>query len=444
MLNFTLCMVFLYLAGPTMGIALDSMLPVKENAPPKWIRIGIWCVCFFLILLLDRLWRASDQAVNFPYILLSLLTAAVSFRFFYAGSIWNKLLVFLILNVAIMSAELVSGLLLLTGRIGQISADYTQPDMLIATCAGAICSNTAMFLASAIWKRFHLKSKAAGGSCTFVLMTLLLSLPTVLVNLDIYISGRAVTLLHILSMAGAFFLNFIMICIQFDQTEKELAEKELAELKHQTRLEQLHYRHIVEQREELSKIRHDYNNYLTAILGLLRNREIRNAEQMIQELLHKIEATKEYPYCGIPVVNAILSEKESICRRNSIQLQTEFQLPDTISIASIDLCSIFSNLLDNAIRACTQLPLGQTGSIQLRCKMQGDYLIIHCQNPASGAPKRYPEGTGYGTRILKDIARRYDGKFQTEFSDGLFIARLVVLSPPDVRQSLRSEPADTL
>ena len=434
MLNFMLCMIFLYLAGPTMGIALDSMLAVRENSPPRWVRIGIWCVSFFLILLFDWFLRDVDQAVNFPYILLSLLTAAVSFRFFYAGSIWNKLLVFFILNVAIMSAELVSGLLLLTGQIGQISADYTQPDMLIATCAGAVASNTAMFLTSAIWKRFHLKSKVSGGSCTFVLMTMLLALPTVLVNMDIYISGRQITMLHILSMAGAFFLNFIMICIQFNWAEAELAKKELEELRQQTQMEQLHYQHIVEQREAMAKIRHDYNNYLLSLLGLLHNHEIQSAEKMIQEMLHKIEATKEYLYCEIPVVNVILSEKEAVCRRNNTQLQTEFLLPDKVSIASIDLCSIFSNLLDNAIRSCAQRPLGQPRNIQLRCKMQGDYLIIHCQNTASGGPKRHPEGTGYGTKILKDIARKYDGKFQTEFSDGVFIARVVVLCSLEVIQ----------
>lgn len=434
MLNFALCMVFLYLSGPTMGITLDSMLAVKENAPPKWVRIGIWCVSFLLVLVLNLFYRGDNQTVNFAYLLLAPLTAAVSFRFFYAGSIWNKLLVFLILNVAILSAELVGGLLILTGQIGQISADYTQPDMMIATCAGAICSNTAMFLTSALWKRFHLKSKVSGGSCIFVLMTLLLALPTVLVNMDIHINGGTITPIHILSMAGAFFLNFIMICIQFNQSEKEQAEKELAALKNQTRLEQLHYRHITEQREELAKIRHDYNNYLVSILGLLHNHETQNAEKMIHELLQKIEETREYRYCEIPVINAILSEKELVCRQNDIQLQTEFMLPDRVSIASIDLCSIFSNLLDNAIRACAQRPQGQSRSIQLRCKMQGDYLIINCQNTVSGGPRPHPEGTGYGTKILKDIAKRYDGKFQTEFSDGVFIARLVVLCLPEAIQ----------
>lgn len=36
--------------------------------------------------------------------------------------------------------------------------------------------------------------------------------------------------------------------------------------------------------------------------------------------------------------------------------------------------------------------------------------------------------SGYGTTILQDIAKHYPGDFQTDFSDGVFTARLIPLN----------------
>lgn len=95
-------------------------------------------------------------------------------------------------------------------------------------------------------------------------------------------------------MAGAAVLNLALIGVQF----------------HQTQLERQHYQSVERRREEMAKIRHDYNNLLSSVLGLVRMGKTREAEEMVLGLLARVEATREAPYCGIPIVNAILSEKE--------------------------------------------------------------------------------------------------------------------------------------
>ena len=100
---------------------------------------------------------------------------------------------------------------------------------------------------------------------------------------------------------------------------------------------------------------------------------------------------------------------------------------EVCSVAPLDLCSMFSNLLDNAIRACEELPEDKR-IIDLSARNQGDYLLIRCDNPALEHPGNQPQGTGYGKKILRDIAERYHGEFQTSFADGVFTARLILLS----------------
>ena len=147
---------------------------------------------------------------------------------------------------------------------------------------------------------------------------------------EVYQNGSMDSQFHIFSMAGALILNLLLIYVQFNQAEKDEIEKELLELKYQTDLERQNYQHIEAQREKLAKIRHDYNNQLSSVLGLLKTSNTQEAQKIIQSLLGKIEETREYPYCGIPIIDVILSEKEKECRTNGIKLYPEILLPEDV------------------------------------------------------------------------------------------------------------------
>ena len=96
-------------------------------------------------------------------------------------------------------------------------------------------------------------------------------------------------------------------------------------------------------------------------------------------------------------------------------------MPEEISIKQMDLCRIFGNLLDNAIRACES---GQ--AIHLTSGVLGNYLVINCENPTSKAPGETPEGSGYGKLILKDIAKQYRGEFAAVYENGIFCAQVML------------------
>lgn len=428
MLNAFLCMLFQGAAGPVFGFAMDSMQAIKQNAPPKWVRVGLWCVVFFMSILYNLFWRDTSIAINYVHFGLSILAALVGYRFFYEGGLLRTATIALILTIAGISAELASALQMRILNISRLSCNFTLPDMVLFSLVGAFFSNFAMLFAAILWRRFQLQKRMPRGSGLFALMNLCLLIPTVMFWMEIYENGSTASLFHIFSMAGALVLSLLLICVQFNQVEKDEMEKELSELKHKSELERQHYQSIEIRREELAKIRHDYNNQLSSVLGLLKTSNPQEAEKIIQSLLGKIEETREYPYCSIPIINAILSEKEKECRTNGIKLYPDILLPDNVAIKPIDLCSIFSNLLDNAIRACTHLPTEVIRGIEISCRIQGDYLLIRCANKATKAPGKKPEGSGYGTKILQEIAKQYHGDFQTEFSNGVFTACLILLN----------------
>ena len=101
----------------------------------------------------------------------------------------------------------------------------------------------------------------------------------------------------------------------------------------------------------------------------------------------------------------------------------EILLEDTAKIQPVHLCSVFSNLLDNARRAaavCT----AKERKIIVKAAQKGDYLHIKVENTSAFPEKRKKtaDGHGYGQEILKDIAMQYNGDFYTDWKDGIYTA----------------------
>lgn len=219
---------------------------------------------------------------------------------------------------------------------------------------------------------------------------------------------------------------FMLLHYTFEEEKKATLEQELRDIRHTMELEQAHYRAVEERREELARIRHDFNNQLAVIGRLVENGEKEDAEQMIRRMAEDIDHTKENPYCGIPVVNAVLQEKAEICAEKGIGLEAELEIPADLSVEPLYLCSIFANLLDNAIRA-SERSEASAPCIDVTAKTDGDYLFIRTVNP-SKSPQPTAPGHGYGSAILDDLSRRYGGSYYTAWRDGIFTANVSLLA----------------
>ena len=209
------------------------------------------------------------------------------------------------------------------------------------------------------------------------------------------------------------------------QEEKQRVQEEFNKLQQVMELEKLHYEQIEARREEMAKIRHDYNNVISSVMFLIENGRTDEAGDVIKDLSDRISKTREYPFCGVPIINAILTEKQKECETESISLTVDLLIPNNVIAADLDLCMIFGNLMDNAIRSCKELRvIGKECSIMLTGGIVQDYLIVKCRNTSLENREKKIKGTGYGHKILADIAGKYDGDFQIEYEDGVFTAQI--------------------
>ena len=211
---------------------------------------------------------------------------------------------------------------------------------------------------------------------------------------------------------------------------KSAYEKELRDIQHKMDMEKSHYNEVERRRDELAKIRHDFNNQLVSITQLVRSGEDTLAHELIDSVAQEIAGTQENPYSSIPVVNALLSEKAQECAAAGITLELTLNIPENLQIEQMHLCSIFGNLLDNAITACRKADSGGRPIISLTSVADGDYLFIKLTNPSDEPARKPTEGRGYGTRILSGIAERYDGEYRYGYKNGIFTAAISLLAAP--------------
>lgn len=161
--------------------------------------------------------------------------------------------------------------------------------------------------------------------------------------------------------------------------------------------------------ERTKAFRHDIKNHLTVLGGLLEGGEMSKAKIYLHKLEMAAAALSFLYQTGNPVVDILMSEKLGAAEDNGIAAEVSLIFPKQCTIDDFDLCVIFANALDNAVRAC-RLTSGER-YISVRGEQQGDYYMIEFEN--SCLPETVlQEGTGLLN--IRAVAEKYHGAMVTE------------------------------
>ena len=217
-----------------------------------------------------------------------------------------------------------------------------------------------------------------------------------------------------------------LVFFLFSRNSRKQTERSYQELTSLQQFQKKHYEKIQVSRLELESLKNSFGQQLDEISLHLEQGQPEKARELLSTLSTGIASTKEYPFCPNPVVNAVLWEKEQHCIGKSISFQADMQIGDCATINPMHLCSIFSNLLDNAIEACSAV--SENKFIHLTAKQTGDFIHIKLKN-SSLPPSKPKQGHGYGHRILKDITEQYSGSFRTTYKDNIYEAFLSIQTP---------------
>ncbi len=206
--------------------------------------------------------------------------------------------------------------------------------------------------------------------------------------------------------------------------------KRIEELTRET--EQEYYDEINRRYLESRKIRHDINNHLLAINTLIETGNVEQAKHYISEVSEQLDLTAMPLKTGRDVLDALLFKKTEQATKKDVNIVFEINSPlQDCRIADYDLCTIFGNILDNAIEA-----VNSGDRISVSIDKQHDMFYISCENPFHQELKRKGEkifstkkdfgSHGFGLTRIKDTAKHYGGDVNITAVNGVFRIEILI------------------
>lgn len=204
---------------------------------------------------------------------------------------------------------------------------------------------------------------------------------------------------------------------------------------------------LKKQRDEVQNIyqtmrawRHDYHNHIQSIKAMLAMKKFQELDDYLATLEQDLDSIDIAIRTGNVGLDAILSSKVSIARKNNIEVNCTAKVPGQLKITDVHLCAIVGNLLDNAIEACEKIKCGGAGQapqqkfIRIYIGMFKEQLYISVSNSTSAKHRRRLNELvtsklgehGFGLRRIDKIAEKYDGFVNRKNEPGIFATEVML------------------
>ena len=174
---------------------------------------------------------------------------------------------------------------------------------------------------------------------------------------------------------------------------------------------------------------HDIKHKLAKFKGRLEEDEIQEIENAIMIYDSQVKTQSE-------ALNIVLTEKSLQCKKNGIQLTCIADQSNFDFMSYSDQCSLFGNIIDNAIEAVMKIEDINRRVVCLNIKSVGKIVSVHIENYFDGKLKfinGLPETTksdnrfhGYGMKSVKMIIDKYGGNMVVRTNDGLFMLDMML------------------
>lgn len=233
-----------------------------------------------------------------------------------------------------------------------------------------------------------------------------------------------VSLTALFFMLGAAIIFFIMLeifCKVIQLAEQETA---VALLTSQVSGQQIYLEEAKKRNEQYAAFQHDIKNHLLVLSGLIQDEKYEAAEQYANQLQSSCRLFGVSVFTGNLILDTLFKEKLSYAKCNDIQVDCKVLIPSVFQVEDMDLCIIFSNILDNAITACMQVEQSKR-ALHIATKMRGNFLVIESTNAVSVSQ---PIRMGIGLKNIENVAKKYQGIVKIENVDGTFRISVLLCS----------------
>lgn len=226
-------------------------------------------------------------------------------------------------------------------------------------------------------------------------------------------------------------LLFILICLWQQTTSQRSVqlEREKEEYALFVKLQSDHYNEMMKKNDELRRFRHDYRSHMRVLNTYMHDGKTEDALAYLESISGSYESSETHVYTGILSLDSIIGDYENAAISGGISWSFDGRLPELPVKDCFALCTIFSNLLKNAVEACRMVNAGPY--VETTISIIGNYISIIIRNSClpdstlSETSKDSPEDHGWGLKNVRRTAVNSNGCFEISIDDSVCTAAVL-------------------
>lgn len=266
-------------------------------------------------------------------------------------------------------------------------------------------------------------------------------LPILFISLNLFIMPRNPGILEqgrlrlLYTIFGFVFLALLLLFyILFYHMASSLNRNDRLRLENQfLSMQQTRYDSLLTTTRQIRQARHDMRHHFHVLQGFAAQGNMEGIVDYLTEVQGNIP-TGDLGLCENAVVDSVAGYFSLLYRENGIPLSFSLDLPRDLPVPDTDVCSVLSNLLENAMEASLRTA-PEKRKVQVSARLHsGNMLLLSVENSYDGevrenngvflSSKR--PGEGIGLQAVQHAAEKNCGYCRFHYGDGVFTANVML------------------
>jgi len=201
-------------------------------------------------------------------------------------------------------------------------------------------------------------------------------------------------------------------------------------------IQQSYFSELQQEMGEAKEKQHDIRHHFTVIDTMLKKKQLEELTEYIAGFSDISLSNETETYSDNNIINILIHHYSELSKQNRIRFEVRCEIFGKINVSDTDLCTVLSNLMENAMEACLRILTGRR-FISLAMTMLGDDIMINVERRTtdnvtekgdSFISDKGPGREGYGLRSIRTITKKYDGtvKFSWDKEKRLFTSLVIM------------------
>ena len=255
--------------------------------------------------------------------------------------------------------------------------------------------------------------------------------------LSVYLISLELSWIH-----AVYTLIFIVVLMisEIYSSSQLLLQEEIQTKEKIWALNKAQYEMSKENIEIINRKSHDLKRQIAALRTVSTPEEQAAAIGEVEQAVQIYDKTFQ---TGSRALDTVLMQEALKCSQNHIEFTAVANGELLRFIKSVDLYTMLSNVLDNAIEANLRITEESRRAIHLSVHEKKGLIIMQCENPYDGSiamqdglpltSKADKTAHGFGTRSIQATAEKYGGVLRVNPDNGMYVLR-IIFQPPDTNQ----------